>query len=121
MKFEIKCRFTAKVLFMADTQSFSAAISLAVRSGANLSGANLSLKNGSKVKIKRLIGQMWRINDPYEFAGFETNVGLVIYAGCRKGWTLKEYTAHVKNNYSKTKKGAETLAILKYFSTRLKA
>jgi pentapeptide repeat protein len=42
MKFEIKNRFSADVVFTTDTTSFKAAIELAIKSGANLSGADLS-------------------------------------------------------------------------------
>jgi len=42
---QIKCRFTAKVLFEADAPTIKAALDIAVLSRANLSGANLSGAN----------------------------------------------------------------------------
>ena len=42
---QIKCRFTAKVLFEADAPTIKAALDIAVLSRANLSGANLSRAN----------------------------------------------------------------------------
>jgi len=42
MNIQIKCRFTAKVLFEADVPTIKAALELGIKSRANLSGADLS-------------------------------------------------------------------------------
>jgi len=48
---QIKCRFTAKVLFEADAPTIKAALDIAVLSRANLSGANLSRANLSGANL----------------------------------------------------------------------
>ena len=45
MKFEIKHRFSAEILFASKGQSLKLVVEAAVESGANLSGANLSRAN----------------------------------------------------------------------------
>ena len=45
MKFEIKHRFTGAILFAVETKSLKLAVEMAVNSGANLRGANLSGAN----------------------------------------------------------------------------
>jgi len=45
MKFQIKNRFDSSVIFECEAESFGIAVELAIKAGANLSGANLSRAN----------------------------------------------------------------------------
>jgi len=58
MKFEIKHRFTGAILFTVETGSLKLAVELAVKSGANLRGANLSDANlrGANLSYANLRG-----------------------------------------------------------------
>jgi uncharacterized protein YjbI with pentapeptide repeats len=76
-------------------------------SGADLIGANL---NGHKIRIK--IAQVRR-DDGYEFIAFDTNVGVMVKAGCR-WFSIPDFRAHVAAKYPDTPKAAETLAILDF-------
>jgi hypothetical protein len=53
MKFEIKCRYTAKVLFETEADTFAKAVEIAVEKKVNLSGANLI---GANLSGANLIG-----------------------------------------------------------------
>jgi uncharacterized protein YjbI with pentapeptide repeats len=83
-------------------------------SGANLNGANLS---GHKIRIK--IAQVCR-DDGYEFIAFDTDIGVMVKAGCR-WFSMPDFRAHVAAQYPDTPKAAETLAILDFIDIRAAA
>jgi hypothetical protein len=51
MKYEIRNRFSGSVIFTAETKSFKLAVEMAVKTGANLSGANLYGANLSRAYL----------------------------------------------------------------------
>ena len=51
MKFEIKHRFSGKILFSCENETLKLAVSLAIKSNANLSSANLSSANLSSADL----------------------------------------------------------------------
>jgi uncharacterized protein YjbI with pentapeptide repeats len=83
-------------------------------SGADLSGADLS---GAKIRIK--IAQVRR-DDGYEFIAFDTDIGVMVKAGCR-WFSMPDFRAHVAAKYPDTPKAAETLAILDFIDIRAAA
>ena len=125
MKFEIKNRFTAAVMFTAEIDcaedaltsiKLGLAVRLAVKSGAYLSGANLSGE-----KIKRILASVTRIEGGHTFNLFDMEVGPPkIVAGCRF-MTIDAYVAHVAAEYPDTAKARETLRILDFFSETVAA
>ena len=150
MKFEIKNRFTAAVMFTAEIDcaedarpsiKLGLAVRLAVKSraylsganlsgaylsganlsGADLSGADLSRANLSGEKIKRILASATRIKGGYTFNLFDMEVGPPkIVAGCRF-MTIDAYVAHVAAEYPDTTKARETLRILDFFSETVAA
>jgi uncharacterized protein YjbI with pentapeptide repeats len=131
MKFQIKSRWTASVLFEAEIEAsadtpFRIQLGLAVRKayesgaylrGADLRGADLSGAYLSGEKVSRLIAIAERL-DGYTFHAFELQTGGVkIKAGCR-WFTPAEYRAHIANEYPGSSKAIETLAILDFIERR---
>jgi uncharacterized protein YjbI with pentapeptide repeats len=131
-------RFTGAVLFSAEIEcapdalprvKLGLAIKFAVKSRADLSGANLSGANlnganlnganlsGHKIRIK--IAQVCR-DDGYEFIAFDTDIGVMVKAGCR-WFSMPDFRAHVAAQYPDTPKAAETLAILDFIDIRAAA
>ncbi|MDF1685329.1 MAG: pentapeptide repeat-containing protein [Parvibaculaceae bacterium] len=99
--------------------------------GANLKGANLKSTylegarlRGAKIDghvIKRLVCQMWRQADAYEFFIFKIEGDdLLVRAGCQTR-LISDYREHVGRDYPDTAKAEETLALLDYAESRAKA
>ena len=88
-------------------------------SGANLSGADLSGAYLSGAEIARKVAQVRR-DDGYEFIALETDIGVMVLAGCR-WFSVPDFRAHVAASYPGTDKAAETLAILDFIGVRAAA
>ena len=56
MKFEIKHRWSDKVLFSAETETLKATVELAVKSGTNLAGADLT-----RAKLRVIKHDVWGV------------------------------------------------------------
>ena len=86
MKFEIKHRFTKRVLFSLETDSFKLCVEAAVKSGANLSGANLyraNLDDKSALRGLRPILQIGPLGSRCAYlVAYLTDKGIRIRAGC---------------------------------------
>lgn len=92
--------------------------------GADLTGADLTgadfrrAKLAENCKVRKLLARVTRINDPYEFFLWDTNIGPMIVAGCRF-MTPEEYREHVKTYESKEKR-KEMSRMLDYFDAVIK-
>ena len=107
-----------------EAETYAAAVSEAVRRGANLEWANLAGAYlaganlaGAKLTpdhtIKALVARAARIIEPYEFFLWATDSGPLIRAGCRT-MAPAEYRVHIEDYYDDAKH-AETARILDYF------
>jgi len=83
---------------------------------ADLAGARFHGAILGNRKVSDLLARATR-SDGHEFFAFNTDIGLVIRAGCRT-LTPVQFRRHVAVNYPGTSKASETLAIIDYFEAR---
>ena len=124
---EIKSWLTGEVIYTAAVDvsiagvfCMRAAVEIAVKARADLSGADLSGANLSGAKIIALIARAIR-SDGYEFIAWHTDKGVIIIAGCQRMEGTDAYRQHAKT-YASRPNGealaAETLAILDFIDAR---
>ena len=82
MLFEIKSRFTGSVIFSLETSSFNLCVEAAVKSRANLYGANLSGADLSRAKNAALVIAQTRILPEGSVIGWKKCSGGVIVKLC---------------------------------------
>ena len=125
MNIQIKPRFTAAVLFEHDAENNSVRLTLerAIKSRANLSGADLSdanlrgayLNNKEKLVGERPIFQIGPIGSRHDyFVAYITDQGLRFDAGCQRQITREVFEArlaeqHGKNDHAKEYRAALAL------------
>lgn len=115
MNIQIKSRFTAAVLFEHDCEgnSIRFTLELAIKSGANLSGADL--KNKEKLVGKRPIFQIGPIGSRCAyFVAYVTDKGLRFDAGCQHQITREVFEErltelHGENDHAKEYRAALAL------------
>jgi len=89
--------------------------------GANLRGANLWCAKDQHGTITTIIRGPTRHEDPYQFDLHVYEEGPPrIFAGCRHGFTFKEYKLHIEAKYPGTTKADETNRILKFLKGYVK-
>ena len=96
MKFEIKSRWDARILFSLETDTLKLCVEAAVKSWANLSGADLS---GANLYGYFSFGPGGSRNT-YTWARWE-EAGYMVHCGC-KTLNLKDFEAAVKEKHGKT-------------------
>ena len=124
MLVQIKSRWSSRIIFETEVGAsldtdglrLGAAVRIAYKSGADLSGAVLRDAVLSGRKVIALVARVTR-NDGYEFFAWRFEDGDRIIAGCRN-LTLAEFRAHVEREYPGTDKARETLAILDFCERR---
>ena len=96
MKFEIKSRFSGAVLFSLETESIKLCVEAAVKSRADLRGANLGgakLADDLTLVGERPVFTLGPIGSRADlFIGYVTNQGLRVRAGCFFG-APEEFTS----------------------------
>ena len=122
MKIEIKHKSTLAVLFSLETESLKLCLQSAVKSDADLSGANLSDANlsganlsyanlsGANLSYANLIDGGQR-SDGHRFVGWVKDGVLQIRAGCRS-LAIDAAWEHWRETRADTPLGEETFAIL---------
>ena len=130
MKFEIKHRLTAAVMFTAEIECsadtpFNLQLGFAVRkavearaylAGANLDGANLAGALVHDQKVKKLLASANRIAGGYTFNLLEMQDGAVkVWAGCRF-MSIDDYRLHITTEYPGGERALATTLILDYFA-----
>jgi len=115
----VKLGLAVRVAIKTRANLSRANLSGADLSRAYLSRANLTGTNLSRAKIVRKVAQVRR-DDGYEFIALETDIGVMVLAGCR-WFSVPDFRAHVAASYPGTDKAAETLAILDFIGVRAAA
>jgi hypothetical protein len=85
--------------------------------GADLRGAYLSGTKEKREHVVTALKARAQRSDGYEFLWFDTEDGETIRAGCRT-FTLKEFKAHVAEQYAGSPKAKETLRILAFLKAQ---
>ena len=119
MKFEIKNRWNASVLFSLETDSLKSCVEAAVKSradlsGSDLSGSDLSRANGRKLTLvgKRPFLSIGPLGSRCaNLLVFLTDAGVYVRAGCF--WdTLEAFKAAVEATHGTNKHGEEYRAVI---------
>ena len=118
MNIQIKSRFTAAVLFEHDCEnnSIRLTLDLAIKSGADLSGANLNgayLKNKEKLIGYRPIFQIGPIGSRCAyFVAYITDKGLRFDAGCQRQITREVFDGRLTELHGENDHATEYRAAL---------